>query len=394
MTDIDFEEPVTLPDFLSYSQMSKYNQCPQAWHYRYLRHLDQAETAPAVQRDFGSWWHAVRAADSISRGLDHGSLVYWQDVVETVDGGPTIPSEGIHVSTVLEAAGAWWVNRSEDYKAAFLDKLGQELPDRLDELDRKYIRQWASERNHERPVGVEIPLELTVSPHRGQTFRFTGFIDEIYQDVNRGFLVVRDHKTHATLTGYRTEDDLVDSQLHLYAWAAQVTLDKLPGKIRATAYDRVRSTAPKMPAVTKSGTLSKSVTDYDLATYKEWVGDGVAYPGLKKDGSGAGTYRLDPKVVEKLSTPEEVGVWYRRSLAPINRRVIKAHVGMLADVAAELPQEVAKINAEHEARRRLSRFGCRNCPYYQLCRAQLLGGAQGQFQISDFGLQLASETNK
>lgn len=393
MTDIDFGEPVTLPTFQSYSQMSKFNDCPQAWHYRYLRHLDQAETVPPVQRDFGSWWHAVRAADSLIRGRARSTLQYWNSVVETTDNGPTIPSADVVPDDVFAVAERWWNQRSEDYRALFIEKLREPLPDRLRHLDDSYRMQRSHEREHELPVGVEVPLELTFS-HGGRQVRFTGFIDEIYRDDVRGFLVIRDHKTHASLADFQTEDDIMDSQLHLYAWAAEHALPDLPGKIRATAYDRVRSVAPRTPSVTKSGTLSKSVTDYPLETYLAWCADGVEYPGTKKDGSGAGVYTAEEKVVEKLSSPEARGIWFKRSLAPVNRKVVRVHVEMMAEVSGEMPAQLERINERHEAQRRLTRGRCRWCPFNDLCRAQMYGGPDGVFQIEDFGLQLTSETDK
>src|SRR3546814_9939585 len=51
-----------------------------------------------------------------------------------------------------------------------------------------------------------------------------------------------------------------------------------------------------------------------------------SFPGLKKDGSGAGFYERDPKVVEKLQTPSERDKWNRRTLDPVNPRMIRGHL--------------------------------------------------------------------
>lgn len=393
VTTIDFEDPVKLPGFLSYSQMSTFNKCPQAWHYKYLRHLDADETHPPVQAHFGSWWHALRATDSIVRGRDAGTLKYVQDHVETVDGGPTLDTGGASSSGVLMLARSWWDGQSEDYRAEFVGKLGAPLPDRLDMLNTSYVLQWMESREHEQPVAVEVPVTLPMRTSSGTTFRFTGFIDEIYRDAEHGFLVVRDHKTNSSLSQFSNDKDILESQLQLYAWAAQKTLD-LGGRIRATAYDRVRSVAPKLPSVTKSGTLSKAVTDYDLRTYQDWCREGVPFDGTKKDGSGAGVYESDPKVVEKLSAPDEVGRWFKRTLSPLNARVVRMHVATLADVADELPDELERVNVRHEARRRMSTGNCRYCDFFQLCRAQVIGGPDGGFQPADFGLHAGSGTDK
>src|SRR3546814_14844867 len=67
-----------------------------------------------------------------------------------------------------------------------------------------------------------------------------------------------------------------------------------------------------------------------------------SFPGLKKDGSGAGFYERDPKVVEKLQTPSERDKWNRRALDPVNPRMIRGH----------LQEAVATAEGQAEAKRR------------------------------------------
>src|SRR5699024_4410189 len=146
-----------------------------------------------------------------------------------------------------------------------------------------------------------------------------GFVDEIYFDQRRNMIVMRDHKSHRQLAQQTTADDLMDSQLQVYAWGAyEDVVSWGRGSPRAVAYDRVRMVAPKSPEVTMSGTLSKSVTDYDLATYLEWAkgpdGQGVPYPGRKKDGSGAGVYTAEQSVIDRLSQPAASSAWFQRTL--------------------------------------------------------------------------------
>src|SRR3546814_14378649 len=112
-------------------------------------------------------------------------------------------------------------------------------------------------------------------------------------------IVVRDHKTNGTIASAESLDDLLDSQLHLYAWGVSVHLGINVG---AVGYDRARSKPAAQPAVTKAGQLSASVTDYDAHAYLAFPDEPVPFPGLTQDGSGAGFYEPHPKVVEKLST--------------------------------------------------------------------------------------------
>jgi hypothetical protein len=59
----------------SYSSLTAHRKCPQAWNYRYLQGLIPDETETVLSRDLGSWWHFLRLTDSITRGVEHRSLV-------------------------------------------------------------------------------------------------------------------------------------------------------------------------------------------------------------------------------------------------------------------------------------------------------------------------------
>src|SRR3546814_19333303 len=112
-------------------------------------------------------------------------------------------------------------------------------------------------------------------------------------------IVVRDHKTNGTIASAESLDDLLDSQLHLYAWGVSVHLGINVG---AVGYDRARSKPAAQPAVTTAGKLSASVTDYDAQAYLAFPDDPVPFPGLQKDRSGPAFYERRPQVVEKLTT--------------------------------------------------------------------------------------------
>ena len=52
--------------FLAYGQITTHRTCPQQWMYKHHRRLEKVDPQEAkVELEFGLWWHALRAADSI-----------------------------------------------------------------------------------------------------------------------------------------------------------------------------------------------------------------------------------------------------------------------------------------------------------------------------------------
>src|SRR5699024_6883255 len=99
--------------FASYSQINTHRACPQRWQYGAIQRLeeDRPEGDAAVELEFGIWWHALRAADSIDRGRKHGSLKQIPETLRTVDDGPEISTAYNETETlaerVLGAAERW-----------------------------------------------------------------------------------------------------------------------------------------------------------------------------------------------------------------------------------------------------------------------------------------------
>lgn len=378
----------------SYSQISDYRQCPQRWKYRYLDRLDAAGAGGNVPaRDLGSWWHAVRAADAIDRGRGHGSLVpaLVPTHLSAPLGGrehqiPTAP-DSVQSRVFTEAARAWR-SLTEAQREEYAEAWGGSLPDRLTEIDRRWRDRWSEETATEHPVGVEIRWTRALPAVGGvdPATTLVGVVDEVYVDTRRNLLVVRDHKTHTSLDNLSVADEMMDSQLQLYAWGVSPLVSHLGhGQIKAVAYDRARSAAPKQPVLTKSGSLSKSVTDYDARTYLDWVGDGVPYDGIKKDGSGAGVYHSDPKVVEQLGSLAVTSRWNRRHLTALSLPLVTSHLRAASRSATFMADTAAEVEAVSEAPRNLGR-GCKWCDYAPLCRAQLIGGPDGEYDPADYGL--------
>ena len=116
------------------------------------------------------------------------------------------------------------------------------------------------------------------------------------------------------------------------------------------------------------------------------LGD-VYASGAKKGLPKFGTYELDPKMVEKLSAPDERYRWHRRTVKPISTPTVRAHLRSAVDTALDIYQTQQRANATGEGARNLDRFGCGRCDYQDLCRAQLLSGARGDYELESFNLR-------
>ena len=194
---------------LSYSQITEHRRCAQSWMYKYHFGYERVSTFPSPERDFGSWWHALRALDAIQRGRRHETLRYAPPTIKTVDNGPIFDTDPDtpELVEVLAAAETWWNNQPLDYQDAFVGALGDTLPNRLISLNASWTARWADDLAIERPVAVEVRWERTLP--NGTTL--VGYIDEVYLDGKRRMLVVRDHKTHKALGLTTSIDDMMDS---------------------------------------------------------------------------------------------------------------------------------------------------------------------------------------
>ena len=381
----------------SYSALGTHRACPQKYNYAYLERLAKVDPEDVrVELEFGLWWHALRAADSIERGRRHGSLRWTQEFVNTVDGGPRIKIEGTEnlVDAVLAAAVTWWENLHGTTQQTWRERLGWDsLIQGLAHIDGQYRERWQTEIDNEHPVAVELhwrrELPTLPAPEGGRIDPdtvMTGYVDEVYLDTKRNLLVARDHKTHKTLGTQSSVDDMMDSQLQVYAWGATPTIAEWGlGPVRAVAYDRVRSMRPKTPKVTQSGTLSASVKDFDLRTYLDWCASGPEYPGRLKDGSGAGVYEVDPNVVAHLSSEVQRSIWFQRTLTPLNPNIVQTHLRAAVDTSLDIRATKDRARTSGEAGRNLS-GACRWCDFAGLCRAQMIGGPDGEYELADYNL--------
>ena len=378
------EEDVITAEKATYSSLTLHRRCPQAWKYRYIDGLRRARSKVTPALDFGSWFHAVRALDRINKGAVEGTLKAHPEEIQTTDTGPTFSWDD-SPADVIAASTEYWGRLGEDAREVWLGWLGQPLQHRLSYVYAEWRERWAEESENEAVLAVEQRWEREI-PGTGVTI--WGYADEVYQDRKRGIVVVRDCKTSGTLGQVTSLDEMMDSQVQLYAWGLSPDCSEWGVSApRAVAFDRVRSKAPKTPKITKAGKLSASVKDYDLRTYLEWCADGVPFEGMKKDGSAAGTYTAEESEIERLASPQVVSQWFARHLTPVSPHLVRSHLQAAADTCADISRTRVRADQRGEAPRNFGKAACQFCEFADLCRAQMVGGPGGEYAPEEYGLR-------
>jgi len=384
------------PAWSSYSALTTHRVCPQRWFYAYVRKLKRIESEVAKPHlDFGNWWHALRAAHAIEKGRHYGTLKYAPKKLKTTDEWEKVSTDHEQLrKAVLASCNAYWRSLSDDVKDIWVEVLGEALPKRLLAVYKGWVAEHADEHENERPIAVELFWKRQVP---GATKKsILGYIDEVYLDVKRNLVIARDHKSSKGLSTMSAVDDLLDSQLQLYAWGAAPMLKEWGYVINAVSYDRVRSVAPKQPKLTASGGLSASVKDYDLATYLAWVGDGITWgeegayflSGPRKGKPKFGVYTADEAVIERLSQPAVRSAWFQRTRKPLNRNIILAHLNAAIETMKQQERTVVVVNMDGAAPRNFAKDNCRWCDFSSLCQAEMVGGADGEYPLEEHKLML------
>lgn len=409
MTLLSEIERRTAIDWTSYSGLTLHRKCPQAWTYRYLYRLSKPikdEAKPELH--FGNWFHALRAAEAIDRGRALGSLKHAPKVIRCTDDGPRIPTEVEDecstcegtgnerecmdcegkgrrtypvenlVAEVFEAIVQWEQHIPEEHLKEWKSKLGSDSPARLlKSLEMRYQRQYKDEIANERPIAVEVKWTRQLP---GQDTVLLGYTDEVYFDVKRNLTVVRDHKTMKSLATYgTTADDLLDSQLDLNAWGLAERIKEWGERpVEAVAFNRVCSVKPTTPKLTQKGALSKTVTNFDLMTYLAFC---------KSPAAIEAGYKPEQSQIERISAPAYQTRFFQRTLRPISRNIIKAHLQAAVDSNSDSNLTIQRVEKRGEAPRNMTGSACRFCDFAQLCRAMMVGGVDGEYEISDYGLR-------
>jgi hypothetical protein len=426
----------------SNSSLSVVRVCERKFAYKYplkVKPVDRESSAMLL----GSWWHALRAIDSTERGIKHESLLKPTTPRSTGDSGLTLVPDGtdllvkglqgstdlgrlsLSAGSVLIAASAWWAEQTSEKADEYLAKWGASLPDLLDGLNSRWLDHYAEALPSQRPLLVEQKWERQV----GNTDLYLiGYTDEVQHDLSKGVTVVVDWKSHASWPSESESVlDLMDSQLHLYAWGVSALLADTKYSVQALTYDRVRVKNPATPTLTKTGNLSKATTDYDLWSYLRWVETGPTYERYKKDVTEdeleialyaeanlrvtADGVTLDealsyvkpsdlwqhidlnatitepsPKVVESLSGFDVQDKFFRRHLVPVNVSVIKAHLR----AAVSGYEQGNRVRADVKAGKDIARSpgkACAWCEYLPVCKAEMFGDVSGSADPASFNLK-------
>lgn len=383
----------------SYSSLTAHRSCPQRWQYGAIRGLSKDDPEDVrVELEFGLWWHALRAANVLERGRDKDSLRGVPAKLRAVDGVMIATDDLTYIEErVLIEARRWWESQTPYTQDVWQQRIGGGLVERLLYVYERWMERWSEEIAQEAPLAVEVFWQRELPPQPGvlpdasdPDTLLVGYVDEVYYDERRGIVVVRDNKASKALGTQTVADNMMDSQLQLYAWGLTPLVKEWGHSVRAVAYDRVRMSAPKTPKLNQSGTLSKSITDFDLHTYRTWAkgpdGLGQPYPGLKKDGSGAGFYTEDEQVVQNLSDPASQSAWFQRSLTPLSQNTVRTHLLSAVDSALDMRRTRARVELTSEAARNLG-SACRWCDFAELCRAEMIGGAGGEYDLSSMRLR-------
>ena len=396
----------------SYSGITLHRSCPQAWSYKTIFGLSRPPSDdPKVEARFGTIWHALRAAEAIERGRRVGSIKYVPRSIRVADGGPKVMTRqhkemactrtdsdpdtcknDEHFEPVLNlqervfaAVEAWEEQMPEEHADLWKEKLGTRSPSLLlRSLDARYLVAHAADIENEHPIGVEVYWERILPGDSGATL--LGYTDEVYLDVKRHLIVVRDHKTAKQLSIMNAADDMLNSQLHLNAWGLSDRIKEWGCQpVGAISYERVNSVMPPKPKLVKSGRLSATVKNFDLETYLTFCES----PEAKEAG-----YEREDAVVQRITEPQYISRWFQRTLTPVNRNIATAHLQAAVDTEVDSRKTVETVKRRGAGPRNMTGNACRYCDFAKLCRAQMIGGADGEYEIEEYGLRVKEKKER
>lgn len=387
----------------SYSALTLHRSCPQKWSYNHLFGLEQPpvdDPAPALR--FGTWWHALRAADAIERGRALGSLKYAPLHIKCSDVFDVRVETRIHKDVpcdleerkchdwshfdqvedlrdkVLRAADDWNDRLPEYHVEKWVGYFGTaDVARMLKNLDLRWRTHHKEELKHQHPIGVEVGWGRQLP---GSETRLVGYTDEVQYDERRGMVVVVDHKTTKRLGTQSTADDLLDSQLDLNAWGLYERIEEWGvAQPSGIAFDRVLSAPPTKPKLTTRGARSKTVTNYDLLTYLAFC---------KSPEAIEAGYKPEQSEIDRISSPSYGSKWFQRPVRPVNRNLARVHLQAAVDTALDAQATILRVQKRGEAPRNFTGAACDWCSFAKLCRAQMIGGPLGEYEVTEYGLQV------
>lgn len=272
----------------------------------------------------------------------------------------------MHELLMVHRDGHSWAHRHAVLTAEFntlfeeeREELG-DLPGDAARLMRSYLRTYPDDAKRYRVIHTE--LDERVEMPNGDMFRF--IIDLILEDQVNGGLWLLDYKT---LSRFLPDDFmLLDSQLARYFWAAKRLKLETPGSpLMGAIFDEIRTKAPTVPALLKSGRLTqKKDQDTDVTTYL-WAMkklDKTKEPWKDK-------VQFYYPTLQRIKAQQE-GRFFRRTFLPRDKPMTQQMMHELMMTA----NEIKRATRIGQYPRAVSKDCIWDCDYLDLCQIELQGG--------------------
>lgn len=394
----------------SNSTLRQLRKCEQAFKYHYVDLLESSSGSYAMER--GSWFHHCLAAENIGIGLKEETLLEVPTEIDLRMAGvanPEVRSDCLRLGQrefPLSAFGMLSLLTEFVYDVLPEEVRGdKDLPGEIGDLLLRYFDHW----NRDYEV---LMVETRWNRKSDKGVWFTGALD-LVKRTDRGLVVISDTKTHAALpdAAYR----LTDSQLHHYAWGIEEKLAEYGLTAAAVEFDYVVTkppvevtwTLPKPPPkrptktnpeqlskparLTATVTKSTNIDSWTLRKGFELKQAELDQTALKEDVEPwemlidwEGFEAFYDKVKEREKNGESP--FFSRALMPRSSSVINTllseHHTTVARGRAILKGAAPRHNVDF--------FGCRQCPYTEICVGELYGNdvfpLRGQFNMTPLPL--------
>lgn len=297
---------------LSNSKANTWRRCPKKFFYKYELGLRPKKRTEALEK--GSWIHELLQA---------------------------------------HYEGESWKAKHRELEVKFYKLFEEEreelgdLPGECLRIMRSYIRRWKKEDQKYTFIDAELDEILTLP--NGLKFNF--IIDLIVED-DLGGIWLWDHKT--TKSNFLDQDYmLLDAQLARYFWAAE-EMGYTP--LRGVMFNEIRTKAPAIPEVLKSGGLSQRKNiDTDYYTYLREI---------RRLGLDPGPYS---DLLHRLKG--NTARFFRRTTMPKDRGLTKRTMLDLTHTA----QEILAARKHDRFPRSVNKTCTWDCEFKDVCITELFG---------------------
>ena len=284
---------------------------------------------------------------------------YYSDVLDLKKVATSIaPQRGVLIHQCLENlySGKDYTTPIQELKVD-MDKVfdeeraeWMELPGELYRIMKGYVNHYRSVDSALKTLHTEVEFEIPI----GGGHTYSGIIDWIYEDETGVWVVY--HKTVKKIP--ESNELFMDLQTSIYALAAKHVLKR---DIQGVVFNHIRTKAPNVPKLLKSGGLSKAACDTDIRTY---------FAEVRKNGLKEEDYR---DMAEKL----EGNIFFKRTKVPVSTKtldILKAEIAETLNLIETLTNRYEKEKAESIFTRNIMKQRCTwDCEFCKLCFADLAG---------------------